>query len=280
MKTTLYFIVITFLLLQCTQTFANKGGDLANTDVANANSASDANGAKEESQAYRFFEISNSVRTFNRLSRFTGGFEFDREFLDIRFGIRWDNGIFANFGRFGTRGNGVGYNFYNYGNWEFDALVHLGFNSVEIELPADENDFRAGIRATYYSKDAVFRMIASPISINSDDSGFYFGSWYVKNWQLKNWHLHGILGASYFSDNILENRFSASFINDMEEIEFFFSGSGMVFELELGATYAISESWVFEASLGQTLVSNAIYDNPSIDKRGQTYASFGVVYVF
>lgn len=265
-KTSLYLIGLLLPLLLGTQTFANE---------------KDKEGkANNENQAYSFFEVSNSVRAFNRLSRFVSGYEVDREFLNIRFGIKWENGIFANFGRFGSRGNGVGYNFYNYGNWEFDALAHLGFNAVEIELPADVSDFRAGLRATHYSKDSVFRMIASPISINSEDDGFYFGSWYVRNWQLQNWNLHGILGASYFSSDILENRFSTSFINEMNEIEIFNAGSGVVFEFEVGATYAITKSWVFEASLGQTIVSNAIYDNPYIDKRGQTYTSVGVVYVF
>jgi hypothetical protein len=232
-----------------------------------------------ESQAYSFFDINNSLRTYTSLYSFDET-EVEARLLNVRFGIKWENGIFVNFGNFGSRGNGVGYNFYDYGDWEFDALIHLGFNAVEIGEGANESDFRAGLRATHYSEDAVFRIIASPISINSDDDGFYLGSWYVKNWQVKNWNIHGIVGASYYSESILDNRFSVQFFNDTENFRSYKAGAGASLEFELGATYALSEHWVFEASIGQTLLSDAIFDSPFVDKRGQTYASAGVVYVF
>lgn len=230
-----------------------------------------------ENQAYRFFEINNGFRTYSSLYSSQEN-ETELRLLNVRFGIKWENGLFVNFGNFGTRGNGGGYNFYDLGDWEFDALVHLGFNAFEIGDGASENDFRFGLRATHYSDDSVFRVIASPIDINSDDDGFYLGSWYVRNWQIKNWNIHGIVGASYFSESIIDNRFSVQFFAD--ETLNYKAGAGVALEFEIGATYALNASWVFEASLGQTLLSNAIYDNPFVDRRGQTIASVGVVYVF
>jgi outer membrane scaffolding protein for murein synthesis (MipA/OmpV family) len=229
--------------------------------------------------SFRFFELSNSIHVYTPLFDTRDSYDIDREFFNFRFGAKWENGLFVNFGNFGTRGNGVGYNFYNTDDWEFDALIHLGFNSVEIGQDTNYDDFRAGIRATYYSEDAVFRVIASPIDINSDDDGFYLGSWYVKNWQIKNWNIHSIVGASYFSEEILDNRFSAVFFGP-QEIGDYKAGAGIVFEFELGARYALGRDWVFEASIGQTVLPDAIYDNPFVDKRGQTYGSVGVVYVF
>lgn len=244
-----------------------------------ASSQSESNiplNVNSESQAYSFFEINNGFRTYSSLYSFEDN-ETELRLLNVRFGIKWENGIFVNFGNFGTRGNGVGYNFYDHGDWEFDALVHLGFNAFEIGDGASENDFRLGLRATHYSEDSVFRIIASPIDINSDDDGFYLGSWYVRNWQVKNWNIHGIVGASYFSESIIDNRFSVQFFDETLNYK---AGAGVALEFEIGATYALAESWVFEASVGQTLLSNAIYDNPFVDRRGQTSASVGVVYVF
>ncbi|WP_371194487.1 MipA/OmpV family protein [Glaciecola sp. SC05] len=236
---------------------------------------------QNESQAYSFFEIGAVARAYTPLFNSRDTFETDSQPLTLRFGIKWDNGIFMNFGNFGTRGNGVGYNFYDYGDWEFDAIVHLGLSGIEIGRTASVADFRFGLRATHYSDNGVFRMIASPVSINSDDDGFYLGSWYVKNWQIRNWNIHAITGASYFSADIMDNRYSTFFfIPERPEFPNYKAGQGVVLEFEVGASYALNRDWVFEASLGQTLVSDAIFDSPFVDKRGQTYASVGIMYVF
>ncbi|MFT6270475.1 MAG: hypothetical protein ACJAVV_003314 [Alphaproteobacteria bacterium] len=251
-----------------------------NTMTTNAFSSEAGDASSTEAQAYRFFELGVGARVYTPLLLSSDDYKTDTYLPNLRFGIKWENGIFINFGNFGTRGNGVGYNFYDYGDWEFDALIHLGLSTTEIGRAPSDSEFRFGFRATHYSDDAVFRVIASPLGINSEDDGFYLGSWYVKNWQVKNWNIHGIAGASYFSEDILDNRYSVNFFQETANFRNYQAGAGVTLEFELGVSYALSEDFVFEASAGQTVVSDAIFDNPFVDKRGQSYASVGFFYVF
>jgi len=252
--------------------------------IASSDKSSESN-KDIESQAYRFFQVGAAIKTYTSLFSTTDTYTTELEVLKIRVGVKWENGIFANFGSFGTRGNGVGYNFYDYGDWEFDALVHSGINAIEVGSEPFIDDFRFGLRATHYSDDSFFRIIASPINISEGTEGVYVGSWYVKSWQIKNWNIHGLTGASYFSSDILDDRYSGIFLrqttaSETPTIEVYNPGNGVVLEFEVGATYALSRNWIFEASAGQTVVSDAIFDNPLVDNRGQTYANLGVFYVF
>lgn len=242
-------------------------------------SAASASQQDAEKESYGFLEVGVSAQAFTPM--FLSSDSYIRESrIDVRGAYYWANGMFLEGGSFGSRGNGIGYTFYDNDDWEIAALLHISHGGVltsQFEISAD---LRFGLRATKYFDDSLVRVILSPTSLEIADSSFFAAAWYGKTWQVQNWSLFAIAGASYYSDAIVNRYYGVRRFSENQFIEPYTAGSGFMVEAEFGGSYAFTENWVVDLSIGQSFVSSAISDSPVVDNAGQTFANLGFYYVF
>ena len=187
----------------------------------------------------------------------------------------------------------IGYNFYNGynaynndGNWAID-WVALGEHD---EMSADEandyrglnprrGDFMSGVRATAYYDNYIVQMHALT-DISSTHYGELLSLKLARFWQHRNWNFHGIVGATYRSQEITDYYFSIDADEASEKYPEYKAPAGMSYVAELGATYPISEKWVFRGFIRRIGMEDDATESPLIlDDHGDTISA-AISYVF
>ncbi|QPB84470.1 hypothetical protein CWC22_016340 [Pseudoalteromonas rubra] len=216
----------------------------------------------------------------------------------------WDNGLFveAPGGPNNILGStSVGYNLYRNKHWDVDFLAssaHSATNtkyiledSSELRFTKNQTNY-LGLRFRGIWSGLRFQLIATPKL--SDDRGVYLSTQVSKHWTIKNWHVFSAYRVNYLSGDMLNyyygvNNSENNNNNRISGLPKYVAGSGLSHSLHLGATYPLTENWLFDASLRYYQTPSAIVDSPIIqnnltrgDNRSRNALGLGlsVSYVF
>lgn len=186
----------------------------------------------------------------------------------------------------------MGYNFYNgthdytSGNWALDWVAlaeHDEMSGDETNdyrgLKTRRGDFMSGPRATAYLGNYIVQLHAL-----TDISRTHYGELYslklARHWQYRNWNFHGIVGATYRSQEITDYYFSIAADEASEVFPEYSAPAGMAYVAEFGATYPISEKWVFRGFIRRIELASVATKSPLIlDDHGEIIAT-AISYVF
>ncbi|MCJ8271978.1 MAG: MipA/OmpV family protein [Psychrosphaera sp.] len=190
---------------------------------------------------------------------------------------QWQNGLFIELPGDSSKlepGIAVGYNFYNTEHWDFDLITNQTHGNIVYNVVQENQQSIAihrdsttmlGIRGNGYYGDNTVRMTIMPYSFNHDyDTGVYASLWLARNWQLKNWNIHSSIGFQYRSEEIMDYYYGISQQIAIDSTPAYHAGSGINITGQIGASYPLSESWVFESYLRYTEFSDSINDSPIV----------------
>ncbi|WP_171045300.1 MipA/OmpV family protein [Pseudoalteromonas rubra] len=216
----------------------------------------------------------------------------------------WDNGLFVEVpgGPNNILGStSVGYNLYRTDHWDVDFLASSAHSDADTKyIQQDGSELRftknqtnyLGVRFRGIWSGLRFQLIATPKL--SDDRGTYVSSQISKHWTIQNWHLFGAYRVNYLSGGLLNyyygvNNAENNNNNRISGLPKYIASSGLSHSLHLGATYPLTENWLFDASLRYYQTPSAVADSPIIqnnlmrgDNRSRNALGLGlsVSYVF
>jgi outer membrane protein len=180
----------------------------------------------------------------------------------------------------------LGYNFANGDRWSLDAVGLEQHPEISKDVSDDldgiktrEADYMFGLRATGYYEDYIVQLHAL-----TDISEIHYGQVYslkvARHWQYKNWNFHGIVGASYRSERVADYYLSVKPEDATEKFTTFRAHAGFTQIFELGATYPLSQKWVFRSLVRHIELDNQWTDSPLIVSNGGNALVTSISYVF
>lgn len=206
-------------------------------------------------------------------------------YLDINARYQYE-GLFVEIFTQGLEALTFGYNFYNEQKWSMDWIAtvqhaEMSENTSDDyeELNKRYTDFMMGPRSTHYIGNYIvqFHLLKD---ISNTHQGELVALKLARHWQYHNWTLHALAGATYRSEKLLDYYFGIDESEASEKFPVHHAGSGMAYTFELGATYPLSEKWVFRSFIRQVDVDNEITKSPLVlDDQGEMIAT-SINYVF
>lgn len=180
----------------------------------------------------------------------------------------------------------LGYNFLNTDTWSLDAVAleeHPAMDSKENKdydgLKTRKGDYMFGPRATAYFGKYIVQLNAL-----TDISGVHDGQFYsaklAHHWQYKNWNYHAIAATSYRSQAVADYYFSVQAEDADEKFPEFHASAGFTNVLEIGATYPISQKWVFRGLIRHFELSKQWGNSPLILTTHSSVVATSISYVF
>jgi outer membrane scaffolding protein for murein synthesis (MipA/OmpV family) len=180
----------------------------------------------------------------------------------------------------------AGYNFYNGSNWAIDMI---GLSAHEEKDGETNKDYRGldrrrfdvllGPRGTAYLGNYIVQVHALK-DIVSTHEGEVYSVKLARHWQHRNLNFHAIVGATYRTQDVIDYYYSIDAAEASEKFPEFSASGGMSYIFEIGATYPISESWVFRGFIRHTQIDSALTKSPLIvDDHGEMLAT-AISYVF
>lgn len=147
----------------------------------------------------------------------------------------------------------LGYNFANGDRWSLDAVGLEQHPEISKDVSSDlkglkkrEADYMFGVRATGYYDDYIVQLHALT-DISEVHNGQVYSLKVARHWQHKNWNFHAIVGTSYRSERVADYYLSVQPEDANEKFPEFQAHAGFTQIFELGATYPISQKWVFRS---------------------------------
>ncbi len=276
-------VLITSHALNCV------AGDLSSDVRKGASGPDSGNGG--------YFEVGGGINTYT--SPIVGLPEGNKKgevhteiFLDINARYQY-NGWFMELFSQSLEQFTMGYNFFNgsnaynnEGNWALDWVALAEHDEMSAEdskdyrgLKTRRGDFMSGPRATVYLDNYIVQMHAL-----TDTSGTHYGELFslklARHWQYRNWNFHGIVGATYRSQEIADYYYSIDASEASEKYPEYDAPAGMSYVSELGATYPLSEKWVLRGFIRRIDLDKNANDSPLIlDDRSEMIAT-AISYVF
>ena len=180
-----------------------------------------------------------------------------------------------------------GYNAWNTPLWSFDAIASVLNNDIFVsdskELKGLENrqgDFLIGARATGYFGDYILQLkLLDGVTHRHD--GEFVGLEGGYSWQRRNWNYHTVLGWQYGAKELVNYYLGVSpeeaLASTVSEYQ---AGAGSLFTAEIGATYPISEHWVFRGTARVEHLTENLSNSPIIGRKnhGFIFATFSYVF--
>lgn len=80
--------------------------------------------------------------------------------------------------------------------------------------------------------------------------------------QIKNLNLHGIVGASYQSEEVMEYYYGVTAAEANSDFAEYRPGEDLTYHGEVGASYPINEDWIIRGQMNYTQYSQSIIDSP------------------
>lgn len=212
-------------------------------------------------------------------------------FLDISARYQY-NGWFAELFSQSLEQFTFGYNFYNgnnaytSGKWSIDWVALAEHDAMSAEetndyrgLKTRRGDFMSGPRATAYAGNYIVQLHALT-DISNTHHGELYSLKLARHWQYRNWNFHGIVGGTYRSQEITDYYFSIAADEASAQFPEYSVPAGMAYVVELGATYPLSEKWVFRSFIRRIEVESVATRSPLIlDDHGEMLAT-SISYVF
>lgn len=180
----------------------------------------------------------------------------------------------------------VGYNAWNNDNWSLDVLgsnlndLFVSDDNEELESLKDRDaDFLLGARATGYFGDYLLQLQLQG-DVSSTHDGVIASIEGGRSWQYRNWNFHTLAGLRYHSKEVVDVYVGVTPAEATATLPEFKAGSGSILSAEIGATYPISEHWVFRATAGYQHLTEGISESPIIDGENFTKLKATFSYVF
>lgn len=180
----------------------------------------------------------------------------------------------------------IGYNFAGVDNWVFDwVLVQENDEMNAEEYPDYEGlnkrrfDALTGPRATGYLGKHILQFHAL-----HDISGAHHGELYnlklARHWQYRNWNFHGIIGANYRSKQMLNYYIGVAEDEASAQFPAWQARGGWAYTGELGATYPLSENWVFRGFIRRSELPARVHESPLTTSDHSEVIAASVSFVF
>lgn len=202
-------------------------------------------------------------------------------------------GLFAEAAWGSLDGLNLGYNFWNNDYWTLDLLASSGHGrGVDSDnpdighLPEDERNlelkkrvysFRgSGIRVTGYFGNYIFQYRLLVDHFN--DTGVISTARLGRSWQVGNWNLHGLGSLRWDSAKTNQEAFGITAEEATTQFPEYRPGAGFSYAAEVGATYPLSQNWVFRTT-AQVSTSEKAGDSPLRRKTG-AFINASLTYVF
>ena len=196
----------------------------------------------------------------------------------------------------GIDGIQLGYTLWNNADWSVDVLAASGSvispsnrtTVIPSGLTEEQRNVAiverkrpyvgAGIRVTGYLNDYIVQFLAT--SDYRSDAGYRGSIRLGRNWQIKNWNVHGIVAATYRSADTNQHFYGISADEATTLFPEYKPGSSVSVFGEIGATYPITQDWVFRSALRYSPFPDAIKDSPLFDGNYGAAAITSISYVF
>ncbi len=209
----------------------------------------------------------------------------DEVTLGLSFGghISW-RGFFVDVLQESYSGFQIGYSLFNNDFLSVDLLGAVTELSVDDDLSEELDSLRnrepglnAGIRSTFYRGDNLFQFELLKDATNEHD-GYLMSVFAGRSWLYNNWNLHTIIGARYWSQEVLDYFVGVREDEASERFPAYQAESGTVMVAEAGVTYPLNEHWIFRGTVSSWKLSDSIENSPLIS--GDRYNSILARFVF
>lgn len=208
------------------------------------------------------------------------------------------NGLFFEATSKGQDGINIGYTLWSNPGWSVDLLaasaggaLYDRNGSIDSETPGLSDPVRdyailhrdtwytgAGMRVTHYFGPNIiqFRLVTDVHGGNGVTSTARLG----RAWQIRNWNFHGLGSLVYRSAKTNQYYFGISELEQTERFPVYNAGSSVDASFEVGATYPLSEHWVFRSEVRLTPILSSIRDSPLIGDSWSGSVGATISYVF
>lgn len=268
------------LLLACPPATWAKGSSDARTSVA---SSDNRNGG--------YFEIGVGVEAFTSPvlgapeGNNTRGESHTKAFLDINARYQYQC-LFAEVFSQRLEQFTLGCNLSNGKNWSLDLVGLAQHDEMNEDTSRDYRglkkrryDFMSGARATVYLGNYIIQAHTLG-DISNTHHGELYSLKLARHWKYRNWTLHGIVGATYRSQQINDYYYSVEAGEASARFPRYEAPSSMAYFTELGLTYPISEKWVFRGLVRRIQMDSAMTRSPLILDNHGDVISTSISYVF
>ncbi len=181
-----------------------------------------------------------------------------------------------------------GYNAWNTHHWSLDVIasslnsdiVGSDDNKKLKGLSERKGDLMVGARATGYYGNYILQLQLLNDVDNVHD-GMVASIEGGRSWQVRNWNYHAVLGWRYNEKEVADYYLGISpkeaRVTSLPEYE---AGAGSLLTAEIGATYPISEHWVFRGTAGFKHLTDNLSKSPIIrnENSGSLFATFSYVF--
>lgn len=206
-------------------------------------------------------------------------------FLDISARYQYNGWFFETFSQ-SLEEFTLGYNFYNGNSWAVDLVGLSDHDEMDEDKSKDYRglnrrrfDFLVGPRGTAYLDNYIVQVYALK-DVWSTHEGELYSAKLARHWQFRNLNFHAILGATYRTQDVMDYYYSIEANEASEKFSEFTAPGGMSYMFEVGATYPLSESWVFRGFIRRIQMDTDVARSPLIlDDHGDMIAT-AISYVF
>jgi outer membrane scaffolding protein for murein synthesis (MipA/OmpV family) len=231
-----------------------------------------------------FFEIGAGLSLFDTPVRG----EADGVGIEIVLGGRYQwHGLFFESIQDSSIFSSLGYNAWNNDQWSLDIIgssvngdIISGDNEELKGLTERDGDFLVGGRATGYFGQSIIQALLLKDASDRHD-GIVASVEGGHSWQVRNWNYHTLLGLRYNSKEVVNYYLG---INPEEasatSLPAYKAGAGAVLTAEIGATYPMSEHWVFRGTASVEHLTKNLNDSPIIKQENWPTLSATFSYVF
>jgi outer membrane scaffolding protein for murein synthesis (MipA/OmpV family) len=182
----------------------------------------------------------------------------------------------------------LGYNAWNNDQWSLDIIGstvngggHISDDNEELKgLTEKDLDFLVGGRATgYFGQSIVQFLLLSDVSDRHD--GMIASVEGGRSWQVRNWNYHTLLGLRYNSKEV-SNYYLGITPEEASatSLPAYKAGAGAILTAEIGATYPMSDHWVFRGTASVEHLTKNLNDSPIIKQENWPSLSATFSYVF
>jgi len=222
------------------------------------------------------------------------------DFLDVSLGIDVYYGRFFietnNQANRSNRSSSIGYRLVDHTDYQIDFLMGQsyldGLSESEGNMIRDEpsselqgirdrdDEINQGFRFSKYSGNQAWWFDVAGDPFNISHGGWIVDGYFAHAIQYYNWEFHVGVGATYFSDKVVDYQAGVSIDESTFERLVYEAGFGARYTLDLSAQYPLSKDWVFVSGFTHKHYSKSFSDSPLYKSNKQTLFSLGVIYVW
>ena len=215
-----------------------------------------------------FAEIGFGLKSSDGLTMMREGYEGLEFATEFNIGLQASGLFYEYFSASGNRGV-FGLNFFN-SNWVgLDLLLgkeHQKFaDDKEDKLLSQINvrhaDWTGGLRSTIYLGPLVLQGQVRR-EISNYHEGYTASLQTGTNIQIKNLNIHGVVGASYQSEEVMDYYYGVTASEANADFAQYNPGEDIRYNAEIGASYPMSKDWILRGQVNYTQYSDDLINSP------------------